>query len=487
MTTPHVQWRISALIVVIGVAVLVGVVFGSINFLESAGWAGVPLLAVVIVAATVLFLVPVEWLPAAAVILFAVVPDKLTPSGGVFGTIPPMALIMVIWVFRRLVLQQGAAAARAQLPRGETHRVAGPRAFALLAAGFLLIWIVITTVRSVAVSTSITWTVCFIASALLVFVVPSAFAEARMLREAWIRVGFWFGLYAAIEVTLQSSPLYGPLYRVLGLTSVQHWSVYRAEVGFGHPIWAGAFFTPAAILGIVYWLQTGRTKYLVFGAGAAIGVVSTVTRGSIAAIGIAIGAAVVVVTLFTVRRSLGRILGAIVGSLLAAVAVLVASPLAERTQSAEGAISTGARDLGTEMGLRAAEAAGYLGGGPGTSGILGRRYTDVVIESSLLQLLISIGIPGLLLFLGVVAALVINALRVQDVAAAAALVAYVIAISSFNSIDAIRSEHLLLGLLFLICLFPLAPIPRPPRPALPQKDHFDVRPSTSPLLLPRSS
>ena len=477
ITTPHTQLRTQALVVLVGVVALGAVVFGAVRALDSAGWVGVPLLVMAIVGSTILFLIPVEWLPATAVVMFAVIPDKLTPSNGTFGTIPLVTFVIVIWVVRRLLLQQGTTAA---VSGG--RRISGARAFALLAATFFLIWLIVTTIGSQAVSTSTTWTICFVASAMLVMLVPSAATEARLLREAWIRVGFWFGVYAAIEVALGSSPLYGPLYRAVGAESVQHWSVYRAEVGFGHPIWAGAFFAPAAILGLVYWLQTGRLKYLIFGAGAAVGVVSTVTRGSIGAIGIAIGAAVVIVALFTTRRSLWRIFGSIVGTAMAAVAVLVVSPLAERAQSVEGTLSTGARDLGTTVALKAAADSAFLGAGPGTSGISGRRYSDIVIESSILQLLISVGIPGVILFFGIVTALVINALRVQDVAAAAALVAFVIAISSFNSLDAIRSQHLLLGLLFLICLFPSTPLPRPPRPSPHRSDHFDVRPRTSPLL-----
>ena len=79
---------------------------------------------------------------------------------------------------------------------------------------------------------------------------------------------------------------------------------------------------------------------------------------------------------------------------------------------------------------------------------------DFVIENSGLQLLISVGIPGLALMVILIAALVINSLKANDIASAAALVAYVICILGFNAIDAIRGMHLLIGLLVLITLNP---------------------------------
>ena len=96
ITTPHTQLRTQALVVLVGVVALGAVVFGAVRALDSAGWVGVPLLVMAIVGSTILFLIPVEWLPATAVVMFAVIPDKLTPSNGTFGTIPLVTFVIVL-------------------------------------------------------------------------------------------------------------------------------------------------------------------------------------------------------------------------------------------------------------------------------------------------------------------------------------------------------------------------------------------------------
>lgn len=466
----------AALVVAVVIVVLLTMVASAIFLLGDSGWAAVPLLGVVAVAAASLFLIPVAWLPAAAILLFAVVPERITPSDGVFAAVPPITFVVVIWVFRRVVLQQSDP-----LDRAHRLRITAPRAFAMLAAAALLVWSVVSIARSPNSVTSMSWTVAFTCSALLVMLVPSAAKEAALLREAWIRAGFVFGLYAMLELALQGSPLYGTLYNALGLESVQHWSVYRSEVSFGHPISAGAFLAPAAVLAVAAWLQFGRKRHLLFGIGSALGVVATVSRGSIAALGAGIALAVALILVISRPRSPWRFATAIAGGALAGVLVFVASPLGERSESVESARSTESRDAGTALALRAADDSGWFGTGAGTSGLIPQGSESLVIESSLLQILVSLGLPGLALFCFVVLSLTVNALRQRDIAAATALITFVVAISGFNSIEAIRSQHLLLGLLFLICLFPAAR-PAPPRRNMVAQFGWDSRPS--PYLAP---
>lgn len=461
----------AALVGAVAIVVLVTMVTGAIFVLGDSGWAAVPILGVVAVAAATLFLIPVAWLPAAAILLFAVVPERITPTVGVFAAVPPITFVIVIWVFRRVILQQSDP-----VDRAHRLRITAPRAFAMLAAAALLVWSVVSIARSPNSVTSISWTVAFTCSVLLVMLVPSAVKEAALLREAWIRVGFVFGLYATLELALQGSPVYGTLYDALGLKSVQHWSVYRSEVSFGHPISAGAFLAPAAVLAIAAWLQFGRKRHLLFGLGSALGVVATVSRGSIAALGAGIGLAVALFLLLPGPRSPWRVATAIAGGALAGVLVLVASPLGERAASLESARSTESRDASTTLALRAANDSGWFGTGAGTSGLIPQGSESLLVESSLLQILVSLGLPGLALFCFVVLSLSVNALRQRDIAAATALITFVIAISSFNSIDAIRSQHLLLGLLFLICLFPAAR-PTPSRRNMVARFGWDSRPS----------
>ncbi|TFD56425.1 hypothetical protein E3T41_14545 [Cryobacterium sp. Hh38] len=125
-----------------------------------------------------------------------------------------------------------------------------------------------------------------------------------------------------------------------------------------------------------------------------------------------------------------------------------------RNNSVEAELSSQARDLGVWVSLQAANLTGWIGSGPGTSGITGRLFNEVTIENSLLQLLISIGLPGVLLFLLVIGSGVAHALSQRAVGAAAALVAYTVCIAGFNAIDALRPMHLLLGCLLILTLNP---------------------------------
>ncbi len=476
----HLRSRAFTVALVIGVGLLVLIVsaLGAVKLLGDSGTSVIPVLALAFAGIVALFFIPVAWLPAAAIVLFAVIPDKITPSDGVFAIVPPITFVILIWVFRRVVLQQ-----RDPIDKPGGARVTAPRAFALLGTAAFIIWSALSVFRSVNSTTSLTWTVAFGSSAVLVMVVPSAIKEAALLREAWIRVGFIFGLYATLELALQRSPLYGPIYDALGIKSIQHWSVYRSEGSFGHPISAGAFLAPAAILGIAAWLQHGRKRHLMYGIGSALGVIATVSRGSIAAMAVGIGLALLFVIMTSGPRSPWRIITALGGGAIAGVLVLIVSPLGTRAGSVESANSTEARDAGITLAVKAAGNSGWFGTGAGTSGLIPQAKKAVVIESSLLQILVSLGIPGLALFCFAVIALCVNALRSRDIAAASALVTFVVAVASFNSFDAIRSQHLLLGMLFLICLFPAA---RPPKPTRRNRSQFGFDTRSSPYLASRS-
>jgi O-antigen ligase len=95
-----------------------------------------------------------------------------------------------------------------------------------------------------------------------------------------------------------------------------------------------------------------------------------------------------------------------------------------------------------------------LGTGPGTSSLAAAELGfSLPIENSLLQILVSLGVPGLLLF-GLLIGLALRAsLRNPGgLAAASALVAYVVSVSGYNAIDDRRSAHVILGLLLVIAL-----------------------------------
>lgn len=436
------------------IGVVVAVAVRTTGAVDPAVAIAVPLL---LIAAASLFFVPVHVLPAIALAGFSLVPMRLVPSDGPFNAVPPMTIILAIWVFRRVVLGQRAAIVD---PVGDRDAL-GPRYIAYVAAILLLVWALISTAMSGWSETSVGWTASFAIGALSVLLVFDARAEARVLLSTWIVLGGVLGAYAVVELVLQASPLFDAVYAVVGGASDNPWSVYRAEASFSHPLFAATYFTVAAALGIGSWLSSSRVRDLVFGCLAAVGVAATVSRGAILAAAIAIVVIGLAGLLLLGRRAGNRIAALIGIAVVGAIALLNFQPLAERQDSIESTLSAGARDLGFDVAMRAAAYSDWLGTGPGTSGITGRIFDEVVIENSALQILISMGIPGLLLFAALLGALVVCAARHRNVAAIGAIVGFSIVISSFNAIDAVRSMHLLLGLLVILAVH--APTPWVPR------------------------
>ena len=436
---------VTALIVVAGLAATLGVGYLAPRYADRIGPAVIPLVVLAMVGLVAMLVIPTRALPATALVIFVLVPARLLPQDGPLGALPLTTIVIVIWAIRRAIAPRSAA--RPSGIRPTTWRVAT----AVLAALFVA-WSISVLIRSVDVQTSIGWLTSFTAGALLVAFVRNSRAEAEILQRTWLMLSGILGGYALIEAALRANPVWGTVYSVLGLTSSQHWSTYRSEASFGHPLFAALFFAVGCALAVGIWLSNGSRRVLAVAVLAGLGLVATVSRGALLGAVIAVAFAVLASMLLRGEKRWWRYVLLVVGGSLAVLVATQTGAFAERNDSMEGELSAQARDLGLYVAFRASELAGFLGTGPGTSGISGRAIYDVVIENSGLQLLISVGIPGVVLFLLLVAAGIGTALRRGAVGPAAGLVAYVIAISGFNAIDALRPMHLLLGCLLLMAL-----------------------------------
>lgn len=453
------QLAVSLLLVVVGTFLFSGV-FAYVA--QSRPAVAVTALVVFAVGAFVLFTVPVRTMPAAALVIFAVFPAQLQPDQGIGNVLRPSLLVLYVWVLRRWWSTAGPGPA-GELGPHPARRAFLPHLLTYLAALLLAVWTVITLGWSVIPTTSTSWTSVFLVSCFLPLLVLDARAEAALVRTSLLWVGGALGAYAVVEQVLRSNPVYGAVYAALGAGAPEPWAVYRSEASFGHPLWAGAFFVVPACLGLIGWLQTGRTRDGVLGALAAVGVVMTVSRGSLFALGGGLAVGVLLVGLFAARPAARRLLGVAPLALLAFAGLSVFQPLADRADSQESGLSAGVRERAVDVALRAAQQSDWLGTGPATSGVTGRTITDIVIENSLLQLLMSIGLPGLLLFLLLAGAACLAAISRRDLATAAAVAGYVAAITGFNSLDAVRSMHVLIGFLLLLALHGAPSPPVPPR------------------------
>lgn len=446
---------IGGALAVIAVSVLSPDLLLDFGVLEM-GLVVVPVVFLAFLAVLALFLVPVHTIPALALIVFALLPSRLLPQEGPLAAIPLTTAIFVVWGLRRLV-RMSDPASTAVLGASTSGTGAWPernpyRTAAIVSGILLVVWSAFALVRSVDVQTSAGWLISFTAGALLPLVIGFSPREARLVQRAWLFLGGWLGAYALGEAVIRTNPLWGTLYSVLGVETDQHWSTYRSEASFGHPLFAALFFAVACALGIGSWLTTRDRWTLLAAVFSGLGLVATVSRGALlgAAIALTFTYAAAMIVRGEKRWSRFALLGGL--AVVAVIGLLQFQALSDRADSAEAQLSNQARELAAWVTLKAAESTGWLGSGPGTSGITGRLFDDVVIENSLFQLLISVGIPGLLLFACVIGFSFLAALRERSVGAAGALMAYTVCIAGFNALDALRPLHLLLGCLLILAL-----------------------------------
>ncbi|MBG6213271.1 MAG: hypothetical protein LH475_12735 [Cryobacterium sp.] len=446
-STPVILVALAATFVIVASVVLP-------RFMTDLGITVIPFALLAFAALVTLFLLPVHILPAVALVTFALIPARILPQDGPIGALPLTTMIIAIWALRRL------------LPIETTGHPTTPpapfrsatRYFALL----LLVWTLLTLARTTDLQASLGWTISFSAAVLLPLCVGSSSREAYWIRRVWLLLGAWLGAYAVIEGGLSFNPIWGTVFRALGLNDHQHWSVYRADASFGHPLFAALFFAVACALAIGIWLQENSKPALASAVFSGLGLVATVSRGAILSAAIAIGFAYAVSLVLRGDKRWGKFALLAVLLVVAVVGLFQFDAFTARNNSVEAELSSQARELGVWVSLQAANLTGWIGSGPGTSGITGRLFNEVTIENSLLQLLISIGLPGLALFLLMIGSAVAHALSRRAVGAAAALVAYTVSIAGFNAIDALRPMHLLLGCLLILALNPTRADAAPP-------------------------
>ncbi|SEN40335.1 O-antigen ligase family protein [Cryobacterium luteum] len=424
------------------------------RFVTDLGIIVLPLTLLAFIAVVTLFLVPAHILPAVALATFALIPARVLPQDGPIGALPLTTMIIVVWAVRRLL--PAKADARPAAPAAPFR--SATRYFALL----FLVWTLFTLVRSTDLQASLGWMISFSAAVLLPLCIGTSTREAYWIRRTWLLLGACLGAYALVEGVLRFNPLWGTLFSMLGLTDHQHWSVYRADASFGHPLFAGLFFAVACALAIGVWLRENSKPALVAAVFSGLGLVATVSRGAILSAAIAIAFAYAVSLVMRGEKRWGKFALLAALMIVAVIALFQFDAFTARNSSIEAELSSQARDLGVWVSLQAANFTGWIGSGPGTSGITGRLFNEVTIENSLLQLLISIGLPGLALFLLMIGSAVAHALSRRMVGAAAALVAYTVCIAGFNAIDALRPMHLLLGCLLILALNPTRADAAPP-------------------------
>jgi hypothetical protein len=257
------------------------------------------------------------------------------------------------------------------------------------------------------------------------------------------------GIYGLIEFALRRNMLYGSLYEHATPPLQQSWDVYRITTSLGHPLLNGTFFAIACLLGCGA-LFRGRRGWTAFSTAVAAGaVILSGSRGAVLALVVGI-ALMTVVALFKRRVATSRWVVAIFVVGITSIGLIGGSSLNERADSREAAGSTATRLATYEAGRELVVQYFPLGAGPGIADEL-KRAMPVGdprrgIESSWLQIAISLGVPGLLTIGSLLVWPALSGL-VANVGAAASLIAYVVAVASYNLIEATRPALLLAGVL----------------------------------------
>lgn len=247
---------------------------------------------------------------------------------------------------------------------------------------------------------------------------------------------------AIIEAkVLQSNPVFGGLFAGGDSPILQKWGAYRATTSLGHPLVNGVVLATGLTLAAGRALSDDQLR-MPLGVGAAVmaaGVLATQSRTALAA------AALGLALLLFSRQSGGRrmrlakivlAVGMALGSIVAvqAVATRLNTNEAERSASDRAALPGLVADA---MAL-----SGPTGAGPGQAADLVQREDlrsatrSQRLESGLAEWLIATGWVGAALFYGLLAAVVLRALRSPPHAAAgAALAALCVATAGFNAFE----------------------------------------------------
>lgn len=272
-------------------------------------------------------------------------------------------------------------------------------------------------------------------------------AHASIFR-ALICFGLTAAAFGIVEFSIGSNPL-DAVYESATTPLTQKWPGYRILTTLGHPLVNGTVFAIAFTM--IQARQSLRFSHYRMAASIvfACACILTASRTSILAV-LCGTAACFLISLFN-RNSRGAIYNFATIGLGYAAYVLISNPLSQRNGTADGQGSSDLRDqyLGALDDLLRTN--DYLGTGAGSSSKavteLGGMLGKYPIESSAVQIFVSLGLIGGVLVVALTSRTLLNWIRNRNYVGPASLLAYLVAASGFNLFEAYPS---LLSLLVLI-------------------------------------
>lgn len=416
-------WVVAASCATVGLAVL---------FLHVGS---VAVMAAVLVALVAALLVPLKTLPALMLVGFALAPLQYLSIPSRHGAISPASILAFIFVARCVIRARPVAMDWRVLP------------VALLSA-----WVLGSNLMSPFPATSAGWTVNFL---LLVaapaFLLPGWREAQRAVERAWLWLGAVLGAYAVTELVLRQNVFLGSAYENGPEHLGQNWGTYRVTTTLGHPLTNGTFFAVAALFGLGRVFRGDRRRSTMLATALSfVGALGSGSRGPL--LGLLLGMVLLIALSAGRVRELSRTARQGVGAFMALTLCIAGLGLASTIQSrgVEGADSTATRVETFDGGRRLIEQYWPWGAGPGLTDQLKRSLptgdSRRGVESSAMQLVISLGLPGLLLSAWTLIAAGLSAVRVRP-ELAACILAYVVAAAGYNLLETNRPALLLWGLL----------------------------------------
>jgi O-antigen ligase len=365
-------------------------------------------------------LLPARYLPAMALAVWALVPVTYLP-GPVEAVryLHPSVVTLTIWLVR--------GAGRWRASPGGIPAVLG-----------LLSVLVASSTGSENLDRSLSWSLnvlVLLTIPLLAGEQPRAEAAVSLLKVMRV-VTLGLAVFAIVEYTQMWNP-FAHSYMIGGQVIGQRWSVYRVQTLLGHPLMNAVFFAVTSTMFLAAAVNFRGRRDWGLAALSLLALWATGSRGGLLALAIGITVFVLAV-IFARGASVGTRSAVLLGATLGAGLVATFGWPTVRN-SGEGAESMSYRLDVLERGLTLWRESPWLGTGPGTSQqALEGSGTHLVVESSAVQLLISVGLLGLLVIGGtIVVQMRSSAGRPAGLVAMAVVVAAWTQLATFNALDAI--------------------------------------------------
>ena len=394
-----------------------------------------------VVGVAISFMVPRRYLMSMALWVFVLVPVGYMDVSRLYGRLfTPALILMFLWMLRTFLAQRSSKLDR-------------PTVRGVVIMALIVATLIVTLLFSTSVSASALWVAVFLIAAILPTIAGQLSTDDiwPTLRATLAWIGIFLFALALLDFLFAFNP-WASLFKYA--ISDKSWSVFRTRTSLGHPL-ISSVVASVSLAACFFPGPNRRRLFYLVGIAASVGViVLAVSRSGVIAAGLGIGFGVLTKLLSRNARQRARgLVGLVVGGI--ALAVLAFSPLLNARNESSGGV--GSVDYRTDVFGDAVSvwlSSPIVGVGPGQSVQVIADKFGQNLESSALQLLVSVGVLGCLPIVIGLIALGWRALRLGRAGALAALVSFVVGISGFSAIDAIPALLILMTPVIFVIMSP---------------------------------